>query len=146
MNYVCYSIEEQAQLLGDRELVHIAKDMAKIFHDAEWWHSSDIDEKDYKETIKWFKDKWLRNGNVDVGERLRGYIDQIFSDAKRECYQLLMMESPPETNQFSISPTANHPTALSIMGKLFNDDDSFKWLTEAVKEKMERERDAKMPI
>ena len=44
MNYACYTIEEQARYL-DRELIDIAKDMAKLFHDAEWWHSSDIDEK-----------------------------------------------------------------------------------------------------
>ena len=91
MNYACYTIEEQARYLEDRELIDIAKDMAKLFHDAEWWHSSDIDEKDYRETAKWFKDKWLRNGNVD--ERLRGYIDQIFDDAKQECKLLVTGES-----------------------------------------------------
>ena len=91
MNYVCYSIDEQARYLEDRELIDIAKDFAKLFHDAEWWHSSDIDEKDYRETVKWFKDKWLRNGNVD--ERLRGYIDQIFDDAKQECKLLVAGES-----------------------------------------------------
>lgn len=38
------------------------------------------------------------------------------------------------------------PTAFMIRGKLFSDDASFKWLAEAVKEKMERERNAQMPI
>ena len=97
MNYACYTIEEQARYLEDRELVDIAKDMAKLFHDAEWWHSSDIDEKDYRETVKWFKDKWLRNGNVD--ERLRGYIDQIFDDAKQECKLLVTGESDREVTK-----------------------------------------------
>ena len=87
MNYAYCTIEEQARYLGDRELVDIAKDMAKLFHDAEWWHSIDIGEKDYRETVKWFKDKWLRNGSVD--ERLRGYIDKIFDDAKQECKLLV---------------------------------------------------------
>lgn len=89
MNYACYTIEEHARYLEDRELIDIAKDMAKLFHDAEWWHSGDIGEKDYRETVKWFKDKWLRNGGVDVDERLRGYIDQIFDDAKQECKLLV---------------------------------------------------------
>ena len=97
MNYACYTIEEQARYLEDRELIDIAKDMAKLFHDAEWWHSSDIDEKDYRETVKWFKDKWLRNGNVD--ERLRGYIDQIFDDAKQECKLLVTGESDREVTK-----------------------------------------------
>ena len=97
MNYVCYTIEEQARYLEDRELIDIAKDMAKLFHDAEWWHSSDIDEKDYRETVKWFKDKWLRIGNVD--ERLRGYIDQIFDDAKQECKLLVTGESDREVTK-----------------------------------------------
>ena len=87
MNYVCYSIEDQALYLEDRELIDIAKDFAKLFHDAEWWHSGDIGEKDYRETVKWFKDKWLRNGKVD--ERLQGYINQIFDDAKQECKLLI---------------------------------------------------------
>lgn len=89
MNYACYTIEEQARYLEDRELIDIAKDMAKLFHDAEWWHSGDIGEKDYRETVKWFKDKWLRSGNADVDERLRGYIDRIFDDAKQECKLLI---------------------------------------------------------
>ena len=97
MNYACYTIEEQARYLEDRELIDIAKDMAKLFHDAEWWHSSDIDEKDYRETVKWFKDKWLRNGNVD--ERLRGYINQIFDDAKQECKLLVTGESDREVTK-----------------------------------------------
>ena len=97
MNYACYTIEEQARYLEDRELIDIAKDMAKLFHDAEWWHSSDIGEKDYRETVKWFKDKWLRNGNVD--ERLRGYIDQIFDDAKQECKLLVTGESNREVTK-----------------------------------------------
>jgi hypothetical protein len=99
MNYACYTIEEQARYLEDRELIDIAKDMAKLFHDAEWWHSSDIDEKDYRETVKWFKDKWLRNGSVDVDERLRGYIDQIFDDAKQECKLLVTGEPNREATK-----------------------------------------------
>ena len=97
MNYVCYTIEEQSRHREDRELIDIAKDMAKLFNDAEWWNSSDIDEKDYRETVKWFKDKWLRNGNVD--ERLRGYIDQIFDDAKQECKLLVTGESDREVTK-----------------------------------------------
>ena len=97
MNYVCYTIEEQARYLEDRELIDIAKDFSKLFHDAEWWHSSDIDEKDYRETAKWFKDKWLRNGNID--ERLRGYIDQIFDEAKQECKLLVTGESDREVTK-----------------------------------------------
>ena len=38
------------------------------------------------------------------------------------------------------------PDALMIRGKLFNDSESFEWLAEAVKEKMERERNTQMPI
>ena len=94
MDYVYYKIEDQARYLEDRELIDIAKDFSKLFHDAEWWHSGDIDEKDYRETVKWFKDKWLRNGNID--ERLRGYIDQIFDEAKQECKLLVTGESNRE--------------------------------------------------
>ncbi|MDD4279699.1 MAG: hypothetical protein PHX74_08210 [Candidatus Sumerlaeales bacterium] len=143
MNYAYCTIEKQARYLGDRELIDIAKDFAKLFHDAEWWHSSDIDEKGYRETAKWFKDKWLRSDKVD--ERLRGYIDQIFDDAKQECKLLVGRES----NREATAPQnvgSIRPAAFMIRGKLFDNDDSFKWLSEAVKEKMERERNAQMPI
>lgn len=143
MNYAYYTIEEQARYLEDRELIDIAKDFAKLFHDAEWWHSSDIDEKDYRETVKWFKDKWLRNCKID--ERLQNYIDQIFDEAKQEC-KLLVGREPNREATTPQKVDSIRPATFMIRGKLFNDDDSFKWLAEAVKEKMERERNAQMPI
>lgn len=139
MDYVCYKIEEQAPHLGDRELVDIAKDMAKLFHDAEWWDSGDISEKDYRETAKWFKDKWLRSEKVD--ERLRRYIDQIFDDSKQECK--LPIAGEPSRETATPQKVENiRPAPFMISGKLFN----FIWLAEAVKEKMERERNDQTPI
>jgi len=86
MDYVCWKIEEWAGSLKDRELTDLAMDLAKVFHDAEWCQSCDIGEDDYRKTVSEFKAKWF---NGDRNERITGYIEQIFSEAKRECLELI---------------------------------------------------------
>ena len=59
MEYICYKIEEYSADLCDHELTDLAKDMAEVYHDAEWWHSGDIFEETYRKTVAKFKKKWL---------------------------------------------------------------------------------------
>ena len=42
MDYISYRIEEYSADLCDHELTDLAKDMAEVYHDAEWWHSGAI--------------------------------------------------------------------------------------------------------
>ena len=48
MDYISYRIEEYSEDLCEHELTDLAKDLAKVYHDAEWWHSGDICEETYR--------------------------------------------------------------------------------------------------
>lgn len=106
MDYLCYSVEEHANDLIDKQLVKMAKDFAKLLHDCEWYHSGDISKGEYNLTIKEFKDKWLkdscRNG------RLKEIIDESLDDMRKELYGIIgtgshcidcaMFEQHPDSN------------------------------------------------
>jgi hypothetical protein len=47
----------------DEEMNLFIPDLVKVLHDLEWWKSCDIDEEDYRKTLKEFKDKWFRNND-----------------------------------------------------------------------------------
>jgi hypothetical protein len=66
-NYMCYSIESMYKdELEDKELDALLIDFVKVLHDLEWWKSDDIGEDTYRETVKKFKDKWLRKYNKEL--------------------------------------------------------------------------------
>ena len=86
MNYFSFSIQNYANDLCDKELTELALDLAEVFHEAEWWHSSDTCEADYRKAVEVFKNKWFGS---DRCERLKGYVNEIFGRAKKECLSLL---------------------------------------------------------
>lgn len=88
MGYAYSQIEEYAEMLEDPELVDIAKDFAKLYHDAEWYHSSDTSKGNYRETVKWFKGKWLNNKQY---ERTKVYIDAELDALRDKLYEMLGM-------------------------------------------------------
>lgn len=88
MGYIYSSINDYADMLGDPELVDLAKDLSKIFHDCEWWHSSDIGRDDYIRSIVKFKAKWFRS-SVEREERLKGYVDKSVDELREELYTLI---------------------------------------------------------
>ena len=59
MDYFCFKMEEYCDRLKDKELVELAKDMAKLFHDAEWFESGDIGEGNFRKSVLDFKKKWF---------------------------------------------------------------------------------------
>ena len=59
--YMCYSVEDMYEdQLEDEQLNKLLLDFCKVLHDLEWYRSDDISQEDYKETVKKFKDKWLK--------------------------------------------------------------------------------------
>lgn len=98
MNYVCFQIEEHAYMLEDPEMIALAEDMAKIFHDAEWYHSSDIRREKYIESMKAFKKKWFEG---DRTERLKSYIDEELNAVKRKCFEMIGGENDEGEQQAS---------------------------------------------
>lgn len=85
MDYVCYKIAEYAPDLCDKELTELAKDFAEVYRAAEWWHSADTDETEYRRVVANFKEKWF-GGNRD--ERLKGYVAEIVGKAIQDCFAL----------------------------------------------------------
>lgn len=86
MDYICYKIEEYANDLEDKELIELAKDFAKVFHDAEWYHSGDYSEGTYNQSIIEFKEKWLRN---DGTERLKELINKTIDETKTNLLNMI---------------------------------------------------------
>ena len=82
MNYFYSTLEEYSNVLGDRELNDLVKDLCKVFHDKEWYDSADIGEGSYNQTVKEFKEKWFTE--VGQNRRYAEYIDTAIRDLKRE--------------------------------------------------------------
>lgn len=86
MDYVCFRVAEQADKMGDRELIELVKDVADLMHDREWYLSSDYGEGKWKESVSLFKRKWLGSSRE---ERLKPMIEKILADTRTECLNLI---------------------------------------------------------
>lgn len=62
-NYL-YSLIEYTYVgyMKDKELDEMMEDLCNLLHDLEWCDSADIDDEDYFESVKKFKNKWLKKG------------------------------------------------------------------------------------
>lgn len=85
MNYFCYRLEEYSNVLGDKELNELVKDLVKVFHDKEWADSGDYSDGTYNKTVAEFKEKWFGRS---YEERAKSIVD----DAIREIYQTLCID------------------------------------------------------
>lgn len=72
MDYICYRFDEYADMVEDKEISELLRDLGKVLHDEEWYKSADIGKEEYLETLSAFKRKWF-NGSRE--ERLRGIIN-----------------------------------------------------------------------
>lgn len=93
MNYLCYQVEEQADYMGDRELIALVKDVAKLLHDREWYISGDYGEDTWQRCAREFKEKWFKSSRE---ERLKSMIEEIFAAAKKESMELIGLEVDDE--------------------------------------------------
>lgn len=86
MDYAYWHIEEQADKMGDRELIELVKDVAKLMHDREWNLSGDTCDETWEESRKAFKKKWFKASRED---RLKGFIQTMFEETKIECMNMI---------------------------------------------------------
>ena len=93
MNYIYYQVKEQAECMGDRELIDLVNDVADLMHDREWFLSGDYGDDTWNESVRKFKEKWFKSSRE---ERLKGMIETIFEEAKKECMQLIGVEVQDE--------------------------------------------------
>ena len=75
LNYFYSELEDHAGDFDDRELDDLVKDMAQLFHDREWYLSSDTNEGSWRESRDAFKKKWFRDGARQ--ERIEQYLAEI---------------------------------------------------------------------
>lgn len=86
-NYGYVKIEyDYVGYMQDREMDDLMKDIVKIMHDLEWWKSGDIDEEDYRETVKNFKKKWFKQSS---NKRIKKYINEELNQFKENLNCLL---------------------------------------------------------
>lgn len=82
MDYMFSTIENYAEHLKDYKMIDLAKDLAKVFHDCEWFESGDISEGEYNKSILNFKEKWFKEGSQE--KRIEQYIRQAMSDVRKK--------------------------------------------------------------
>ena len=74
--------------MSDSELEELIHDLAKVLHDLEWWQSLDISESKYRETVKNFKEKWLRGYNDDTNGRIERFKENLLNTIQKELRRL----------------------------------------------------------
>lgn len=85
LDYFCYTLEDHADDLGDKELNDLIKDLAKLFHDREWFLSGDTGEGTWNEARDAFKAKWFTEHGRQ--ERIEQYLAE-FEDEVRKTFGL----------------------------------------------------------
>ena len=75
LNYFFGELEEHIGDFGDKELDELVKDLAKLFHDREWYLSHDTNKGSWVESRDAFKAKWFTEHGRQ--ERIEAYLDEI---------------------------------------------------------------------
>lgn len=75
LGYFYSDLESHVGDFGDRELDDLVKDLAKLFHDREWYLSSDTCEGSWVEARDNFKKKWFAPDSRK--DRIDKYLDDI---------------------------------------------------------------------
>lgn len=75
LNYFYCDLESHIGDFGDKELDDLVRDLVELFHDREWFLSSDIGEGSWIEARDKFKTKWFTPDSRN--ERVKKYLDEI---------------------------------------------------------------------
>ena len=75
LNYFYSELEGHAGDFRDKELDDLVRDLAHLFHEREWFLSSDTNEGNWREARDQFKAKWF--APTGRQERIEKYLDEI---------------------------------------------------------------------
>ena len=75
LNYFYSYLEEHIGDFGDKELDDLIKDLVKLFHDREWFLSSDTNEGTWNEARDTFKEKWFSAHGRQ--KRIEKYLEEV---------------------------------------------------------------------
>lgn len=90
LDYFYSQLEDHENDFGDKELNHLVKDLAELFHDREWYLSGDTGKGDWNEARDNFKAKWFtEHGRQErIEQYLADFADEIrqsFGISQRYC-------------------------------------------------------------
>lgn len=81
LNYFYCLLQEHVGDFGDKELDELVKDLAELFHDREWYLSSDTGAGDWNEARDEFKAKWFtEHGRQD---RIENYLSELGEEIRQ---------------------------------------------------------------
>lgn len=80
LNYFYSYLEEHEKDFGDKELDELVHDLAKLFHDREWYLSADTSEGSWNEARDKFKEKWFTEHGRQ--ERIEQYLSEIADEVR----------------------------------------------------------------
>ena len=75
LDYFYCQLQDHVGDFKDKELDDLVADLADLFHDREWYLSSDIGEGEWNEARNKFKQKWFGEGAR--AERIEKYLDEV---------------------------------------------------------------------
>ena len=77
LNYFYSDLESHVGDFGDVELDDLIKDLVQLFHDREWYLSSDTNKGNWVEARDNFKRKWFKENARQ--ERIDSYLNDVRS-------------------------------------------------------------------
>lgn len=86
MDYICYRVDEIADMVEDKEIADLLHDLSDLLHDEEWYKSGDTGRNDYLKSLRKFKKKWFKGSR---NERLEKYLRTELDRLKSEIHDLL---------------------------------------------------------
>lgn len=81
LDYFYCRLQEHIGDFKDKELDDLVNDLAQLFHDREWYLSSDYGEGEWNEARDKFKQKWFGEGAR--AERIEKYLDEVKTELLR---------------------------------------------------------------
>lgn len=83
LNYFYCNLQEHIGDFGDKELDDLVADLAELFHEREWYLSSDSGKGDWVEARDAFKNKWFTK--IGRQKRIEKYLKE-FENEIRETF------------------------------------------------------------
>lgn len=83
LDYFYCMLQDHVGDFGDKELDELVKDLAELFHDREWYLSSDTGVGDWNDARDNFKKKWFTEHGRQ--ERIEKYLAE-FTDEIRQAF------------------------------------------------------------
>jgi hypothetical protein len=81
LNYFYCQLQDHVGDFGDKELDELVSDLAELFHDREWFLSSDTGLGDWEEARNKFKEKWFTKHGRQ--KRIEKYLAEMTEEIRR---------------------------------------------------------------